>query len=91
MTKYRCGKTKGQSLCPNACNAVADWNGDAVAYWCGDNLQDAKGRVEYTSNASGDTVYKGCAFVRRKPDKIASRCRKGNIAIACRKTCLGLI
>ena len=79
MTDYRCSRKKGASLCPNACGTTADW--------CGDNLRDAKGRLEYRTNADGSIIWKGCAFVRRKPDKIAQRCSQGNIALACRKTC----
>ncbi|GFH59674.1 hypothetical protein CTEN210_16150 [Chaetoceros tenuissimus] len=79
MTDYRCSRPKGESLCPNRCGTTADW--------CGDNLQDAKGRVEYGTDANGDIIWKGCAFVRRKADKIAQRCSKGNIALACRATC----
>ncbi|GFH59676.1 hypothetical protein CTEN210_16152 [Chaetoceros tenuissimus] len=81
MTAYRCSKNKGKSLCPNACGTTADW--------CGDNLKDAKGRVEYGTNANGDIIWKGCAFVKRAPAKIDARCSKGNIAIACRATCAG--
>lgn len=79
MTDYRCSRPKGASLCPITCGTTADW--------CGENLKDAKGRVEYGTNANSDIIWKGCAFVRRKPDKIAQRCSKGNIALACRKTC----
>ena len=79
MTTYRCSKIKGKSLCPNECGTTADW--------CGENLRDAKGRVEYRTKANGDIILKGCAFVRRAAGKIAQRCSKGNIAIACRKTC----
>ncbi|GFH46384.1 hypothetical protein CTEN210_02858 [Chaetoceros tenuissimus] len=70
MTPYRCSKTKGKSLCPNACGTTATW--------CS---RDAKG------DENGETIYKGCPFVARQPDKIASRCSKGNVALACRATC----
>ena len=76
MTEYRCKKKKGKSLCPNECGTTATW--------CD---KDAKGQVEYTVNENGDTVFKGCPFVKRVPDKIAQRCSKGNIAMACRETC----
>lgn len=76
MTPYRCSKTKGKSLCPNACGTTATW--------CS---RDAKGQVEYGVDENGETIYKGCPFVARQPDKIASRCSKGNVALACRATC----
>ena len=79
MTDYRCSRPKGESLCPKACGSTADW--------CGDNLRDARGLVEYGARANGEIIWKGCAFVRRRPDKIAQRCSKGNIALACRETC----
>lgn len=79
MTEYRCKKKKGKSLCPNACGTTAAW--------CGENLKDGKGQVEFGVDENGKTKFKGCAFVKRVADKIADRCSKGNIAIACRATC----
>ncbi|GFH43921.1 hypothetical protein CTEN210_00395 [Chaetoceros tenuissimus] len=79
MTEYRCKKKKGKSLCPNACGTTAAW--------CGENLKDGKGAVEYGVDDNGETKFKGCAFVKRVADKIAERCSKGNVVIACRATC----
>lgn len=76
MTEYRCKKKKGKSLCPNECGTTATW--------CN---KDAKGQVEFGTNENGDTNFKGCPFVKRVPEKIAQRCSKGNIAMACRETC----
>lgn len=79
MTEYRCKKKKGKSLCPNACGTTAAW--------CGENLKDGKGAVEYGVDDNGETKFKGCAFVKRVADKIAERCSKENVAKACRATC----
>lgn len=79
MTEYRCKKKKGKSLCPNACGTTAAW--------CGENLKDGKGQVEYGVDENGETKFKGCPFVKRVADKIADRCSKGNTAKACRATC----
>ncbi|GFH56331.1 hypothetical protein CTEN210_12807 [Chaetoceros tenuissimus] len=76
MTEYRCKKKKGKSLCPNECGTTATW--------CN---KDAKGQVEFGTNENGDTIFKGCPFVKRVPEKIVQRCSKGNIAMACRETC----
>ena len=76
MTPFRCSKKKGKSLCPNACGTTA--------FWCS---RDAIGQVEYGVNENGESIYKGCKFIRRQPEKIASRCSKANIALACRATC----
>ena len=70
MVMARCKKKKGKSLCPNEC--------ETTSTWCN---KDAKGQVEYSVNEDGDTVFKGCPFVRRVPDKIAQRCSKGNVFV----------
>ena len=72
----RCKKKKAKALCPNACGTTSSW--------CGSNLADAKGTIQINPTS---TKYKGCAWVRKRPIKIENRCKKGNIALACRLTC----
>lgn len=76
MTPYRCCKKKDKSLCPNACGNTA--------IWCS---RDAKDQLRYGVDENGETIYKGCPYVGWQPEMIASRCSKGNVALACRATC----
>ena len=76
MTAFRCSKPRGASFCPVTCGTT-----DA---WCDKNAQ---GRFEYGEDEDGQTKFRGCPFVGRVPENIATRCSKHNADIACRATC----